>query len=182
MDEDANAWIKFTPSKYFPYILKDIDAYRVIKEFGAFSTARGYDERYYKSLIDSIEDAHGVEGLPHCAIGGCTAAAEVGILVDVENFQEDVIEIDGEQIFDDYPDVTFEQCLAAIPVCRSCELAHRSDTFLELDESECIVYEAPIPMMYHYFEHCGEPFQIEGWSSRCRECRLTLDQLDYQNE
>ena len=182
MEEGVDAWVEETPSKYFPYILDAIDTFRVIEEFGAFPTARGFDEGFYKSLIDSIDDAHGVEGLPHCAIGGCTAAAEVGILVDVESFQEDVFEIDGPHIFDDYPDAAFEQCLAAIPVCQRCHLATISGAFLELDESECIIYSAPIPMMYHFFEHCGEPFLIEGWSSRCRVCRLTLDQMDYQNE
>ena len=183
MNEDGDeGWIRFTPAKYYPYMrLAMNDTYRVINEFGVDSAARRFDEKYHMSLIKSIADAHGVEGLPHCAIADCSAAAEVGITVECD-FEEDVIQIEGEDIFDDYPDVTFGECLAAIPICRNCELTTRSDTFLELDVSECIIYSAPQEMVYHYFEHCEVPFEIKGWKSRCPECKLTLDQMDHQDE
>jgi len=174
--------------KYYPYMLDAIDTYRVIPTISSISVKQfrlpsGRIKVVPSSLIDTIEDAHELGSLPHCAISGCTASAEVGITVECD-FQEDVIQIEEEDfLFNEYPTPKpSEFKYAGIPICRPCERTTRDDKFLELEVTECVIFTDLEHLTYDYHEHCGQQFFIDHkdiMNSECVVCRSTLHDFGY---
>ena len=171
---------------HIPFFIKQgsyIRNYSAVGTKSLIREKRRFRKYYSPSKIECIRDSHDTINFI-CAVKGCRNNAQAGIQISCD-WVSHIIEVESwEELLPD--EVPSESSVAIIPVCKSCDHGNRSESRIDIDESECILTHEEFEYdSYRYFWHCDERLVIDEDNpdnSVCKVCHCSVAELDFMAE